>query len=41
LAVPLVRSIYHEEGRALNHTLAGSARLSLFFSLLLALGLLF
>lgn len=39
LAIPLVRSILYVEGRALNQTLAGSARLSLFFSLLLALGL--
>ncbi|MCB0125839.1 MAG: 1,4-dihydroxy-2-naphthoate polyprenyltransferase [Caldilineaceae bacterium] len=39
LALPLLRTIYREEGRVLNATLAGSARLSLFFSLLLALGL--
>jgi 1,4-dihydroxy-2-naphthoate octaprenyltransferase len=40
LAWPLVRSILHESGRALNKTLAGTARLSLVFSLLLALGFL-
>lgn len=39
LAIPLLRTIYREEGRVLNATLAGSARLSLFFSLLLSLGL--
>ncbi|HRW11075.1 MAG TPA: 1,4-dihydroxy-2-naphthoate polyprenyltransferase [Caldilineaceae bacterium] len=39
LALPLLRTIYREEGRVLNGTLAGSARLSLFFSLLLSLGL--
>jgi len=38
LAVPLLRAIFTAEGKALNQTLAGSARLSLFFSLLLALG---
>lgn len=40
LALPLVRAIFTTEGRVLNQTLAGSARLSLFFSLLLAVGLL-
>ena len=40
IAIPLVRAIMTAEGRALNQTLAGSARLSLFFSLLLAAGLL-
>ena len=40
LALPLLRAIYGAEGKALNGTLAGSARLSLFFSLLLAIGLL-
>lgn len=40
LAVPLVRAIFTVKGRPLNQTLAGSARLSLFFSLLLAVGLL-
>ncbi len=40
LAVPLVRNVLTAEGRVLNQTLAGSARLSLFFSLLLAIGLL-
>lgn len=38
LAVPLVRSVLNEEGRALNKTLAGTSRLSLVYSLLLALG---
>ncbi len=40
LAVRLVRSIYGEQGRALNATLASTARLSLLFSLLFALGIL-
>jgi len=40
LALPLLRSIYWAEGKVLNGTLAGSARLSLFFSLLLAIALL-
>lgn len=40
LAVPLLRAIFTAEGKVLNQTLAGSARLSLFFSLLLALGVL-
>ncbi len=39
LALPLVRSMRSETGRALNRTLAGTARLSLVYSLLLALGL--
>ena len=38
LAVPLVRSVFTLEGRPLNPVLAGTARLSLVFSLLLALG---
>jgi 1,4-dihydroxy-2-naphthoate octaprenyltransferase len=37
-ALPLVRSVLNEEGRALNKTLAGTSRLSLIYSLLLALG---
>lgn len=41
LAVMLVRSILTQDGAALNGTLAGTARLSLIFSLLLALGLVF
>ncbi len=40
LAVRLIRSIRGEEGRALNATLAGTARLSLIFSLLFAVGIL-
>lgn len=40
LALPLVRAILTVAGKPLNQTLAGSARLSLFFSLLLAVGLL-
>lgn len=40
LAIPLVRTILTSEGKILNQTLAGSARLSLLFSLLLAIGLL-
>ncbi|MEZ4621225.1 MAG: 1,4-dihydroxy-2-naphthoate polyprenyltransferase [Caldilineaceae bacterium] len=40
LAIPLVRTVLTAEGAILNKTLAGSARLSLFFSLLLAVGLL-
>jgi len=39
LALPLLRTIFREEGRVLNGTLAGSARLSLVFSLLLSVGL--
>lgn len=39
LAALLVRSVQNESGRALNATLAGTARLSLIVSLLLALGL--
>ncbi|MFN8443704.1 MAG: 1,4-dihydroxy-2-naphthoate polyprenyltransferase [Caldilineaceae bacterium] len=38
LAVPLVRSVFTLEGRPLNPVLAGTARLSLVFSLLLAIG---
>lgn len=40
LAARLIRSIRGEEGRALNATLAGTARLSLIFSLLFAAGIL-
>ncbi len=40
-AVRMVRMIYHERGRALNKTLAGTGRLALIFSLLLAAGLIF
>ena len=39
LAVPLVRKVFTLEGRPLNAVLAGTARLSLVFSLLLAIGL--
>ena len=38
LAVPLLRAIFTAEDKVLNGTLAGSARLSLLFSLLLAIG---
>jgi len=41
LAVRMVRMIYHERGRALNKTLAGTGQLALIFSLLLAAGLIF
>ena len=41
LAVGLVRDVRTQEGRVLNATLGGTARLSLLYSLLLALGLLF
>ena len=37
-AIPLVRSVLTEEGRALNKTLAGTSRLGLIYSLLLSLG---
>lgn len=39
LAVPLVRSVFTATGRPLNHVLAGTARLSLVFGLLFAVGL--
>ncbi|MGL4650809.1 MAG: UbiA family prenyltransferase, partial [Caldilineaceae bacterium] len=39
LVAPLVRSVRRESGRELNRTLAGTARLSLIYSLLLSLGL--
>ena len=38
-AIPLIRSINQEEGRALNRTLAGTGQLELSFSLLFAMGL--
>ncbi len=41
LAVRHLRAVRHESGRALNATLAGTAQLALFFSLLLAIGLAF
>lgn len=41
LALRLIQAVRHQRGRALNATLAGTAQLSLLFSLLLALGLLF
>jgi 1,4-dihydroxy-2-naphthoate octaprenyltransferase len=37
-AIPLIRSVLREEGRALNKTLAGTSRLGLIYSLLLAVG---
>ncbi len=40
LAIPLLRTVFTTEGKALNATLAGTARLSLLYSLLLAAGLL-
>jgi len=39
LAVRLVRSVWAETGRALNHTLAATGQLELVFCLLIALGL--
>ncbi len=39
LALPLVRSVVHDRGAALNQTLAGTARLLLFHGLLFAAGL--
>ena len=39
LALPLIRAIHHDNGRALNKTLAGTARLELVYALLLSLGL--
>jgi 1,4-dihydroxy-2-naphthoate polyprenyltransferase len=41
LALRLLRQIWREEGRPLNKALAGTAQLGLFFSLALAIGLLF
>lgn len=38
-AIPLVRQIYTESGRALNRTLAGTGQLELLYCLLMALGL--
>lgn len=38
LAIPLLRSIWREQGTALNKTLTGVSRLSLLYSLLLSLG---
>ncbi|BAJ65171.1 1,4-dihydroxy-2-naphthoate polyprenyltransferase [Anaerolinea thermophila] len=38
-AIPLVRQIYTESGRALNLTLAGTGQLELLYCLLMALGL--
>lgn len=40
LALPLLRAVFTTQGKALNATLAGTARLSLVFSLLLAVGFL-
>lgn len=40
LTSPLLRAVFTTQGKALNATLAGTARLSLIFSLLLAAGLL-
>jgi len=37
-AIPLIRSVLTEEGRALNKTLAGTSRLGLIYSLLLSVG---
>jgi 1,4-dihydroxy-2-naphthoate polyprenyltransferase len=39
LAIPLIRSVYSEQGRALNRVLGGTGQLELAFSLLFALGL--
>lgn len=39
LVVPLVQSVYREQGRALNVVLAGTARLEFVYALLFALGL--
>ncbi len=38
-ALPLVRSIFNDKGRPLNHTLAGTGRLALLYSLFYSLGL--
>lgn len=40
LAIPLLRAVFTTAGQVLNGTLAGTARLSLIYSLLLAVGLL-
>ncbi len=40
LAVPLLRAVFTIQGKVLNGTLAGTARLSLLYSILLAAGLL-
>lgn len=40
LTMPLLRSVFTTQGKPLNATLAGTARLSLLFSILLAVGLL-
>lgn len=39
LTRPLMRAVYHDRGRALNKTLAGTARLELIYALLLSVGL--
>jgi 1,4-dihydroxy-2-naphthoate polyprenyltransferase len=39
-AVQLVENVFHEEGRALNQTLAGSGQLVLFYALLFSVGML-
>lgn len=39
LAIPLFKSVLHDEGRTLNQTLAGTGTLTLIFSILYALGL--
>lgn len=40
LALPLLRAVFTTQGKALNATLAGTARLSLLFSILFAIGVL-
>ena len=40
LALPLLRAVFTTQGKALNATLAGTARLSLLFSILFAVGVL-
>lgn len=40
LALPLLRAVFVNQGKALNATLAGTARLSLLFSILFAIGML-
>lgn len=40
LALPLLRAVFINQGKALNATLAGTARLSLLFSILFAVGVL-
>ena len=40
LTVPLLRAVFTAQGKVLNGTLAGTARLSLLFSILFAIGLL-